>query len=620
MSAPAFMNNLYNFKLNEPSTRSATIHLTWGIHATSELARELYFKRDQADDPKPCRNPSKPSFHLSPIILGHILGLALSNASDDSIAKTLKSVGVETNRVNAKWTGVSLARYKRIVRLLNEAWKSDINTPAIPLVTRLVWEKCEHKSDLVTYFRAVSSHIPGGPSAVFQPSYASLLLIESESALDEFNESYFDVSQLTDESLLSNASRSALESSSSSPAQSIELLVSSMSNSQAFKPAWKLSRHAYQSGKVVPDCVEVCARETMDFILFNPSSSTFDLSRLPSTASPQLRAFYEQFESKNELIRSQEWFNMCQELDGCEYISTTPDGLRQYELFPSLNNMFNCLARVMGRPDWGQGGMRSFISGWNSHLPQDEKYALRGEERREMFRAALSDESRRREIACLKFASSSHYLELTLEGAHRLATAKHGRSTSNKWLMETRADHAKAFLRSKGNHVLASAFWPSLLEDTLLLSPQEELNASGLECQAILCTRWGNDRARWSVANDTFTAERTDQEKRVERLKVEAITLKALDTLLSNPRMDEALVCSLVKLVLNKSIEDCSKVPVLQRLVTCSPSLKKALALALQDQPHLSVIKRAIEGGDLSDLSWLDQARVRFARVFAKAQ
>jgi hypothetical protein len=193
--------------------------------------------------------------------------------------------------------------------------------------------------------------------------------------------------------------------------------------------------------------------------------------------------------------------------------------------------VYACVASLLGRPEWGASA-QALIAGYNSTFPEHkQKFAI--QERREMFRAALSEETRRREIAVIGFEKSLHYLELTLERAHRLASAKHCRAHEGKWIANTRESHLQKWLKSKGESVLASALWPALLHDNMLgrlgsaanLEPNNELVIE----QALLSARWGDDRANWTWDRPTFTAEQTPEEVRVGQRQSETLAMTALD-------------------------------------------------------------------------------------------
>ena len=67
------------------------------------------------------RPPAEASAHAPPHMLGHLLGLGSTRAGRARVDATLADLGIASNRVRGEWTGVSLARWHRLVELLAEA-------------------------------------------------------------------------------------------------------------------------------------------------------------------------------------------------------------------------------------------------------------------------------------------------------------------------------------------------------------------------------------------------------------------------------------------------------------------------------------------------------------------
>ena len=80
----------------------------------------------------------------------------------------------------------------------------------------------------------------------------------------------------------------------------------------------------------------------MRTLLFDPEANALDLRRLPATAAPPLRDFYErrleEGDDADAAAASREWFELCQRLPGCAYLSAAPDG-EPYELEPTIANL-----------------------------------------------------------------------------------------------------------------------------------------------------------------------------------------------------------------------------------------------------------------------------------------
>ena len=102
------------------------------------------------------KSRSMAASHLDSHALGHVLGLGLCDAPADIVATTLKEqCGITTNRVKGEWTGVSLARYKRLVEHVATGAATG---PSIPLFLQFVWERAESKACLLAFLLALDSH------------------------------------------------------------------------------------------------------------------------------------------------------------------------------------------------------------------------------------------------------------------------------------------------------------------------------------------------------------------------------------------------------------------------------------------------------------------------------
>jgi len=74
-------------------------------------------------------------------MLGHVLGLAISGTPVKELDASFQGLGIECNTVGGQATGVSLARFRKLVVLLAGAWQESPTSPAIALLLRAVWEK-----------------------------------------------------------------------------------------------------------------------------------------------------------------------------------------------------------------------------------------------------------------------------------------------------------------------------------------------------------------------------------------------------------------------------------------------------------------------------------------------
>ena len=87
----------------------------------------------------------------------------------------------------------------------------------------------------------------------------------------------------------------------------------------------------------------------MDLLLWNENTNSFDLSRLPITASKDLIKLYEGNSEVSEDIeyeRGQQWFNLLSDIPGCDYLSSSPNG-KPYELAPAIQTLSKACHRVL---------------------------------------------------------------------------------------------------------------------------------------------------------------------------------------------------------------------------------------------------------------------------------
>ena len=90
-----------------------------GWAATVAMALELFAAPRPGAPLRRTRSRSAASCHLTSAAAGHVLGLGLSCAPPEHVASTLRDAcGIVSNRVEGEWTGVSLARYRRLVDII----------------------------------------------------------------------------------------------------------------------------------------------------------------------------------------------------------------------------------------------------------------------------------------------------------------------------------------------------------------------------------------------------------------------------------------------------------------------------------------------------------------------
>jgi len=110
------------------------------------------------------------------------------------------------------------------------------------------------------------------------------------------------------------------------------------------KPVVPNGYFSVDEGDLKADCVEVTIREIIDLLLWNEDIGAMDLLRLPSTASADLKAFYErlnllQNQPDSAFDVGKEWFEILSGLPGCDYLAVGKAREIPYELAPTMDNV-----------------------------------------------------------------------------------------------------------------------------------------------------------------------------------------------------------------------------------------------------------------------------------------
>ena len=150
----------------------------WALDRAHGLARELFYERRvggggaAAAPVAPTRSRSAAAAWVDPPLLGHLVGLALAPGpppDDAALDRALRARGIASNRARGAPTGVSLARFRRLVRLL--APRDDdagacggattiAPTPALAVALRFLWQTASSKACLLAFLRALDEHVP----------------------------------------------------------------------------------------------------------------------------------------------------------------------------------------------------------------------------------------------------------------------------------------------------------------------------------------------------------------------------------------------------------------------------------------------------------------------------
>ena len=303
-------------------------------------------------------------------------------------------------------------------------------------------------------------------------------------------------------------------------ARALERLAAALARARAHKPPIAIAKRAFLDGAPKPDCVEVVVREVFELLLFrgddefdddeprsdetrtkpSPASGSrgwFDATRFPPTADARVVAFFSHDDDRDDdddddddAARGAEWFALCSELDGCEYLATTPPspggggGGRRYELAPTLANVRAVLGALLLARDapasdadaaafahaFARGDLEQLGPAWNSWRTAAVARARRRPPLQLEVTTArsgaeggatlwLQDEADR-EVARLRLlrppsadASADGgggeevlaAIELRLERAHNIAAARHTAQRSSGASAATIGAHLDAF-------------------------------------------------------------------------------------------------------------------------------------------------------------------------------
>lgn len=275
-----------------------------------ELSKDLFYQRSKDGNrygPVTLANSkSLPIRWLDTDQLGHIVGLAymqsLQNNELDAnyLDNELKRKDILCNYVQGTWTGISFARYRKMIHQLAMCMKDQrvlrqeyqdyrFIPPNYGLLTMMqcIWEKSSNKRDLWSYFQSLQNVVG---DEIFTDSYSAAfsgtLDIDSNKQSHSWIQEQFSPQDIENNlevswnSLLSTQFSMA-STEAKSTACALETLTASLAVQAAFKGAIRQGRYAYYSPRfgstnsvtsrsipTRPDCVEVVVREIIDNLLF----------------------------------------------------------------------------------------------------------------------------------------------------------------------------------------------------------------------------------------------------------------------------------------------------------------------------------------------------------------
>lgn len=315
---------------------------------------------------------------MTPEIVGTMMGLAASSHPESRLKRALEELGVTTNKVHGEWTGVSFARYAKVYNDIHGCmhasdafsrghvgFHSDGGSgggrrashaealaarAGVSVLLQFAWEKATSKHDILAFLLALDKH---SPAQILVDGFATDAGMQKAWA-----EGYFSAASDEGDEAMEKAALSLLDPRlpDTAFASSFERLAAGMSAVHAFRTPVRLQRHCYKEGREVPDCVEVCVRELIEILIYDPSQRRFEHSRLPRTTLLSVRNFFVDLAAgkfaAHSGLASQAWYPICQELPVCEYLVRAPGG-EKYELKPTMQNLSRALGSLLWPEDRG---------------------------------------------------------------------------------------------------------------------------------------------------------------------------------------------------------------------------------------------------------------------------
>jgi len=357
------------------------------LWSAARLTRLLYFQANPTAPLRPTRSQSQAAAYLTPCVWGTLLGLALDHEiSEQQIARVLREkYGIKSNHVQeTTWTGVSLARWKDLIRYLRGPTQATTTTTSSTslALSQAVWsmylsEMATSKRDILQAFVSAQQQASAsGKINILNPHHEIVQAWErqDEDVLRQWESSTTVPSsekngRSHNETLLAEweqllASNPPDNQLANSSLERLCHAISSCMEGYFVKPVCPNGYYGYDDGPVKPDCVEVAVRELMDLLLWDARTGKFDVTRLPTaTVHPVLYSLYEDNSNSNNnnnnnnqpndetdstapQDKGKEWFDALSDLPGCDYLSKSPHGT-PYELTPTLRNMAKVVRRLL---------------------------------------------------------------------------------------------------------------------------------------------------------------------------------------------------------------------------------------------------------------------------------
>lgn len=599
-----------------------------GLQAASGLASELFFQRYRGDPISATRSRSCAAHYMTPSMLGHMVGIALRRdvPTDCELDTQLGHLGVTCNHVDGKRTKVSLARFRKIIRLIAEDTRVPDGSLTLLLALRLLWEKAESKRCLLNFMLAVDSHHP-----LIADQHAALRNDPGRQA--EWLELRFSSHELEDRDATDDSACSLLglqAEDSHGVAVAVERLAAALSLARSAKRPVDVRHYSFCDGRKRPDCVEVVLRETVDLLLLDSVANQFVAERLPCAAAPALRKFYcaqgtdiNSFQDSEQIGSA--WFNLCSELPGCDYLSVAPGG-QKYELEPSLLNVSRALGILLGLGDCSR--MEDVAAAWNDHAAS--RACPRLAVTTEVQSVIRQEERVFKEVAYLRLLekgradSAAPSIEVRLEKAHRLATVSHS-AARDRYISHMTVDIQLKYWQElcigqvqPAPHVRAVlvSLWPSLLGSKMLAAMTDIVKQSVAAelLLALLSTAWGPEREKALRDHSATTTDGAVTNARERADKVAAIesianAVSAVSHLCARGQVEPAVASSLVGWLLREGppTEGVAAAQLARNLCTLpAPVLRsEEVAEAVgQCRPEAALLAKLIRNGTGLDVGW----------------
>jgi hypothetical protein len=382
---------------------------------SATLADRLFFQMMREAPIYVTRTKSMAAAYLTPSLMGTILGISLSNdvgvpTEEADIRRVLRhDHGIKSNYIHqTQWTGVSLSRWMDLFPQRFRSTTIDNNrstTTTTSLMTTTdyghppppnmllsglwlvaLWETSDSKQCLLEFLIACDRHLitnntnnsSGGGGSIFRrDDDAVQAILQDPVAKQEWLDHTFDEEQdlsmenvqtAMDRVLYYHGTTADHPTSSSHShiigdddleyARALEVVCASVALQQfpihGSKPTTPNGYYGFDGGDIKADCTEVTVREIVDLLLWDDVSGSFDLTRLPPTASPALIRLYNQSSPTTAASDDpgKEWFDVLSDLPGCDYLASSSNnpknenGGRPYELAPSMSNIARVLRRL----------------------------------------------------------------------------------------------------------------------------------------------------------------------------------------------------------------------------------------------------------------------------------